>query len=106
MPEIKSFQSLSTDYVNLAGLIRHLRELPFAGQIHFLSVSYEATVQMRGSDVPIVLERSSGEFTTVEGAWERLMVHAREAGGTITIYETEEPNTPSASAHDDPSTSF
>jgi hypothetical protein len=107
MPNIKSFQSLSTDYVNLAGLIRHLRESQFAGQLHFVSVSYEAAVQMRGSDLPIVLERSAGEFTAAAGALERLLVHAREPGGTITIYEPDEQdqpdeqNTPSASAHDD-----
>src|SRR3954452_17188785 len=107
MPNIKSFQSFSTDYVNLAGLIRHLRESQFAGQIHFVSESYEAAVQMRGSDLPIVLERSSGEFTAAAGALERLLVHAREPGGTITIYEPEEQDeqkTPSTSAHDDTAT--
>jgi len=101
MPNIKSFQSLSTDYVNLAGLIRHLRESEFAGQLHFVSSSYEAAVQMRGSDVPMVLEKSSGEFKAAEGALERLLVHAREPGGTITMYEPEQQQPPAPTAQED-----
>lgn len=91
MSTIKKFDKLSTTYVNLAALIRHLREQEFAGTIHVIVDQYEAEVRLHAASEPTVAEidRANGRALENEGALERLMVHAREPGGTITVYATE-----------------
>lgn len=92
MSTIKKFDKLSTTYVNLAALIRHLREQEFAGTIHVIVDQYEAEVRLHAAGEPVVAEidRANGRTSENEGALERLIVHAREPGGTITVYGTEE----------------
>jgi hypothetical protein len=91
MGNAKQFDSLSTSYVNLAALIRYLREQDFAGSIHVTLDQYEADVYLNGQDAPTVLEidSSTRQASQNDGAMERLMVHAREPGGTITVCEDE-----------------
>ena len=89
MSGVKQFESLSTSYVNLAALIRYLRGQSFAGTIHVKLDQYEAEVLMNGAAEPIVAEINSAtrEAAKTTGALERLLVHAREPGGTITVYD-------------------
>lgn len=91
MGKIKQFNSLNTSYVNLASLIRHLRERKFKGSIHVALEQYEARVFLNGDSSAIVAEIDIETQTVSEdaGAIERLLVHARVPGGTITVYEDE-----------------
>jgi hypothetical protein len=92
MSTVKKFDKLSTSYVKLAALIRHLREQEFTGSIHVIVDQYEAEVRLHAASEPTVAEidRANGRASENEGAMERLIVHARERGGTITVYGTEE----------------
>jgi len=84
-----SFDTLNTSYVSLAALIRYLREQGISGQLHVALKDYEADVFLRGSEEPQVIERdlSSGREAQGSAALERLLVRAREAGGSITLYK-------------------
>lgn len=89
MSSVKQFDNLSTSYVNLAALMRYLREQNFSGSIHVALSHYEAEIFLKGSGSAAVFEidRGSGHAAQAEGAMERVLVHAREPGGTITVYE-------------------
>jgi hypothetical protein len=91
MKDIKRFDHLNTSYVSLAALIRFLREQKFAGSIHVLLAEYEAEVKLDAEGVASVTEtdRATGIASQSEGAMERLLVHAREPGGAITLYESQ-----------------
>jgi hypothetical protein len=105
MGAIKRFDNLNTSFVNLAAFIRYLRAQNFSGSVHVAIGQYEAEIFLKGSDPTVVFEidRAAGSSSQDEGAIERVLVHAREPGGTITVYEgkTEpgsavEPHTESA----------
>jgi hypothetical protein len=89
MGAIKQFDILSTNYVNLRALIRHLREQNFNGAIRVALDQYAADVFLDGQEPVSVLEidPATGVAAKNEGAMERLLVHSREPGGTITVYE-------------------
>src|ERR1700704_5814525 len=91
MGNAKQLDSLSTSYVNLAALIRYLREQDFTGSIHVVLDQYEADVFLNGQAAPTVLEIDSATrlASQNDGALERLLVHAREPSGTITVFESE-----------------
>jgi hypothetical protein len=88
MSKIKQFDSLNTSYVNVAALIRYLREQEFKGSVHVALGRYEADVILNGQSPAAVFEidRLTGHAAQDEGAMERLLVHAREPGGTITVF--------------------
>jgi hypothetical protein len=88
MGAVKQFTSLSTSYVNLAALLRYLRDQAFTGSVHLVVDHYEAEVQFHGSDAPTASEinPTTRELSQTPGAMERLLVHAREPGGTITVF--------------------
>ena len=92
MVAVKKFDSVSTSYVNLAALIRHLREQNFAGTVHVLLPQYEAEVRLNGPGAPAVSEIDpvSRRASETDGAMERLLVHAREPGGKITVYGSDD----------------
>ncbi|MDQ2855276.1 MAG: hypothetical protein M3R68_03020 [Acidobacteriota bacterium] len=92
MSTVKNFKDLSTSYVNLAALVRHLREQQFAGTIHVIVDQYEAEVRLNAEGEPTVAEidRANGRASENEGAMERLLVHAREPDGKITVYASED----------------
>ena len=89
MAAVKQFDNLNTSYVNLAALLRYLREQNFSGSIHVALNQYEAEMFLTGSGAAAVFEidRASGVPAQDDGAMERMLVHAREPGGTITVYE-------------------
>jgi hypothetical protein len=86
---VKQFDNLNTSYVSLAALLRYLRGQDFSGSIHLTLDQYEAEIFLSGSGVEAVFEidKVSGTSTKNDGAIERALVHAREPGGTITVYE-------------------
>jgi hypothetical protein len=88
---VKNFESLSTSYVNLAALIRHLRGQNFVGSIQVLVGEYEAEVKLQGLEAPTVLEidPETRNASKTDGSMERLLVHAREPGGIITVFTSE-----------------
>ena len=89
MVALKQFDNLNTSYVNLAALLRYLREQNFSGSIHVVLDEYEAEIFLAesGSAAVFEIDRISGVPAQEEGAMERALVHAREPGGTITVYE-------------------
>jgi hypothetical protein len=86
-----SFDTLNTSYVSLSALIRYLREQGVSGRLHVALKDYESDVILNGSQEPQVFERdfSSGREAQGTGAFERLLVRAREPGGLITFYKPE-----------------
>ena len=90
MVVVKHFDSLNTSYVNFGALLRYLREQGFSGSIHVVLDQYEADVLLQGESATVFeIDPATGRATRADGAMERLMVHAREPGGTITVYEGE-----------------
>lgn len=89
MVAVKQFDNLNTSYVNLAALLRYLREQNFSGSLHVALDQYAAEIFLTGSGSAAVFEidRASGVPAQEEGAMERVLVHAREPGGTITVFE-------------------
>ena len=88
MSVVKYFDSLNTSYVNLGALLRYLREQGFSGSLHVALDQYEADVMLQGESATVFeIDPATSQRRSVDGAMERLMVHAREPGGTITIYE-------------------
>ena len=52
MPERFKFETLNTSFVNLASLIRYLREQGFQGTVRVELEQYEAGVAFAGSQEP------------------------------------------------------
>jgi hypothetical protein len=92
MQSSSKFETLDTSYVSLAALIHHLRERQFTGRLHVALDQYEADVFLRGDSAPHVRERDrlSGREEEGNAAFERLMVRAREPGGSITLFENDQ----------------
>jgi hypothetical protein len=82
-------ENLDTAYVNLAALVRYLREREFDGRIHAELDEYEADVFLSASDPPRVYEtnHTTGRSAEGEAALQRLLVRASEPGGLISVYE-------------------
>lgn len=89
MESISKFEKLDTSYVSLSALVNHLRARQFTGRLHVTLDQYEADIFLRGSLAPEVPEKDhlSGREGGGEGAFERLMVRAREPGGSIELFE-------------------
>jgi hypothetical protein len=108
MSAIKQFDSLSTSFVNLGGLIRYLREQGFKGSLRIALNAYEAEVFLNGSKDAIVIEVDPVSRVTsqAEGAMERLVVHAREPGGLITVHDDAAKVKPSRGAEAESANAF
>ena len=89
------YENLDTSFVNLAALIKHLRQQQnFEGKIRVALSAYEAEVILNADEQMRVLERdlTAGRISEGEDALQRLLIRAREAGGKICVYQTvEEP---------------
>ena len=85
-------ENLDTAYVNLAALLRYLRGRDFVGRVHVLLDEYEAEVSLDGESAPRVREINHAEGREGEGeaALQRLLVRAREPGGSISVYASAE----------------
>ena len=95
MPENKTipaqpvYENLDTAYVNLAALLRYLRERAWTGRIHVELEEYEADLLLDGQHAPRILERNYATGAEAEGeaALRRVLVRASEPGGLISVYE-------------------
>jgi hypothetical protein len=88
-------ENLDTAYVNLAALLRYLRQREFTGRVHVQLVEYEADVFLNTQGAPRVREvdHATGREAEGEDALQRLLVRATEAGGLVSVYAGEEEQT-------------
>lgn len=85
-------ENLDTAYVNLAALLRYLRQREFTGRVHVQLVEYEADVYLNAQGAPRVreLDHATGREAEGEEAMQRLLVRAVEAGGLVSVYAGED----------------
>ena len=91
-PESKSrvvYENLDTSFVNLWALLRSLSQRGFIGRVRVELKNYTADVFMTGSNTPLVreIDRTAGTDTLEAGTLHRLVLRAREAPGTISVFE-------------------
>jgi hypothetical protein len=91
-PDSKSrvvHEDLDTTFVNLWALLRSLTQRGFIGRVRVELKDYTADVFMTGSSTPLVheIDRAAGTDTLEEAALHRLVLRAREAPGTISVFE-------------------
>jgi hypothetical protein len=92
MTESKSrvvYENLDTTFVNLWALLRSLSQRGFIGRVRVELKDYTADVFLTGTNTPLVheIDRTAGTDTLEEGALHRLVLRAREAPGTISVFE-------------------
>ncbi len=85
-------RNLDTAYVNLAALLRYLKQREFTGRVHVQLVEYEADVYLHAGDAPRVreIDLSNGREAEGEEALQRLLVRSIEPGGLVSVYASEE----------------
>jgi hypothetical protein len=85
-------ENLDTSFVNLWSLLRNLSQRGFIGRVRVELKDYTADVFMTGSNTPLVREvdREAGTETLEEGALHRLVLRARAAPGSISVFEGAE----------------
>ena len=89
MNSLVRLETLDTSFVNLAALIRHLRQRNFVGRVKVALEEYEADVFLDGAEEPSISEKNHATGRAAQGkeAMDRLLVRARDPGGLITIYQ-------------------
>ncbi|MDX6693615.1 MAG: tRNA wybutosine-synthesizing protein 1 [Blastocatellia bacterium] len=95
------YEHLDTAFVNLAALLRYLRQRAFVGRVHVVLAEYEAEVMLdEGGAEPRVREvdHATGRHAEDEAALARLLVRSREPGGLINVYEGAEDETAGAAS--------
>lgn len=82
-------ENLDTTFVNLWALLRNLSQRGFIGRVRVELKDYTADVFMTGSSTPLVheIDQAAGTDTLEEGMLHRLVLRAREAPGTISVFE-------------------
>ena len=83
------YGNLDTSFVNLAALIRHLRERQFAGQLRVKFKDYQAEITFAAANQISIEEydQITGRITEGDKALERLLIRARTPGGVISVYQ-------------------
>jgi hypothetical protein len=83
------YENLDTAFVNLSALIKYLRQREFVGRIRVELNSYEADIVLHEENKIGVREhdRISGRTAEGEEVYQRLLIRAREPGGTIHVYQ-------------------
>ena len=86
------YENLDTSFVNLWALLRTLTQRGFIGRVHVELKDYTADVFMTGSNTPLVheIDRAAGTDTLEEAALHRLVLRAREAPGSISVFEGDD----------------
>jgi hypothetical protein len=89
MEETIKLDTLDTDFVSLARLIRFLQAREFSGRLHVELDQYEAEVFLHPGAQPSVweLDRATGRDAQGDAALQRLLVRSQEPGGRITIHK-------------------
>jgi hypothetical protein len=85
-------ENLDTSFVNLSALIKHLRRRQFVGIIKVRLNDYTADIRLKEDNQMKVSEHDqiSGRIADGEEALQRLLIRAREPGGTISVFQTVE----------------
>ncbi|MEK7723467.1 MAG: hypothetical protein AAB336_03895 [Acidobacteriota bacterium] len=83
------YENLDTAFVNLSALIKYLRQREFVGRIRVELNSYEADIVLHEENKIGIREhdRISGRTAEGEEVFQRLLIRAREPGGTIHVYQ-------------------
>jgi len=82
-------QNLDTSFVNLSALIKYLRRRQFVGNIKVQLNGYMADINVLEDNQMNVNEHDqiSGRVSHGEEALQRLLIRAREPGGSINVYQ-------------------
>ncbi len=85
-------ENLDTSFVNLSALIKYLRRRQFVGSVKVQLNGYKADIQLREDNQMKVSEHDqiSGRISEGEEALQRLLIRAREPGGTINVFQHAE----------------
>ena len=83
-------ENLDTSFVNLSALLHYLQRRQFAGRIRVELSGYEADIILLEGNKMQVREhdRIAGRIAEGNEALQRLLIRAREPGGTINVYQT------------------
>lgn len=83
-------RNLSTTFVDIDGLVRHLRDLQFVGVVHIELCSYEADIIFTPSRRLQARERDHAAGVTSQGsdAFRRILLRAREPHGRLHVYQS------------------
>ncbi|MCB1023943.1 MAG: hypothetical protein KDB79_06130, partial [Acidobacteria bacterium] len=86
-------KNLDTSFVNLSALIKYLRRRQFSGCVKVQLNGYRAEITLRGDNTISVHEHDqiSGRVSDGEEAFQRVLIRAREAGGTINVFQAVAP---------------
>ena len=92
MSKFPIHENLSTTFVNLSALVRHLRGLQFVGRIQLELSSYEAEIEFAEDGTVRAREQDhiAGRISFGDDALERIMIRAKEPGGLIHVYKGDE----------------
>lgn len=82
-------ENLDTSFVNLSALIKYLRRRQFVGNVKVQLNGYDAEIQILKDNQMKVSEHDhiSGRVSEGEEALQRILIRARETGGTINVYQ-------------------
>ncbi len=82
-------KNLNTSFVDLAGLIRHLRSLQFVGSVQIELSSYEAEIEFSedGSIMAREQDLIAGRLSFGDEALQRIIIRSKEPGGMINVYK-------------------
>ncbi len=82
-------QNLDTSYVDLSSLVQYLRKRQFVGSIKISLSGYTAEILINEKNPLKVRERDliTGRVSEGVEAFKKLLIRAREPGGTIDVYQ-------------------
>jgi hypothetical protein len=85
------YENLDTAFVNLSALVKYLKRREFVGRIRVELNNYEADVTLTQANKLAVREHDkvSGRVSEGEEAFHRLLIRARESGGTIHVFQAQ-----------------
>ncbi|MEZ5308247.1 MAG: hypothetical protein R2684_13965 [Pyrinomonadaceae bacterium] len=89
MTEKTVHRNLDTSFVNLSALVKFLRRRQFLGTIKIRLNGYDAEIALREKNRLGVKEHDhiSGRVSEGEEAFQRVLIRAREGGGTIDVFQ-------------------
>ncbi len=90
-------QNLDTSFVNVSALVKYLRRRQFVGCIKIQLNGYKAEIQLGRENQLKVIERDeiSGRVSEGKEAFQRLLIRAREPGGSVNVFQEKENKKPS-----------
>lgn len=85
-------ENLDTSFVNLSALVKYLRRRQFVGLVKIRLNGYEAEIFLDQANELNVSEHDllSGRVAEGEEALQRILIRAREPGGTINVFQQAE----------------